>query len=395
MRDGSSKRGSKREMIIHESELRAIAGLAAQWGGLETGGDMYGLYTRQGRPVVQFVSGPGPGATHETAHFAQDLRFCVRMHREMGSRYGLQWLGTFHSHHGLGLRRPSGGDVSQVRSVTNRNNLKQWCEIIASHARPSRAHYAVPAFLPTRDPSNGGLSIRIDAFIYSDPQKGAWLPARVRVLPSPSPFRGSARSSMGASPDGVGGAARFPMERIVLEGQDADRVAPEQDGDFGALASQLARLPERAQQEVELRAETGSLLIKLPLPGGDAVLMALSKRPPHSVQTVCIIDEVTLDGKDVTAGAVGMARRTCLCDAYERVRSMVLGRAGRRTVEIDRKDPTERGATSEESHAGTTKEAAGHNGAPDAGKQEEASVERKPSAPLAHRDYRSPAQCEE
>jgi len=46
------QRGFQPYIVAWESELRFMAGLAARWGNIETGGEIYGLETHVGRPVI-------------------------------------------------------------------------------------------------------------------------------------------------------------------------------------------------------------------------------------------------------------------------------------------------------------------------------------------------------
>ena len=69
------QRGFQPYVVAWESELRFMAGLAARGGNIETGGEVYGLETHAGRPVIILATTPGPNAIHEVARFRQDIDF--------------------------------------------------------------------------------------------------------------------------------------------------------------------------------------------------------------------------------------------------------------------------------------------------------------------------------
>ena len=64
-------------IVIYESEFRIIAGISAQWSrrGLETGGELFGLWTHGQRPFILLVTGPGHDAVHQPAYFSQAMHF--------------------------------------------------------------------------------------------------------------------------------------------------------------------------------------------------------------------------------------------------------------------------------------------------------------------------------
>lgn len=93
------------------SELAAMARAAAHHPHEETGGELLGTFQRDGKPVLWAATGPGPKATHGLTHFRQDAQFLRRAVRLSEQRYGLCHLGSWHSHHALGLTEPSRGDI--------------------------------------------------------------------------------------------------------------------------------------------------------------------------------------------------------------------------------------------------------------------------------------------
>ena len=128
----SSSRCGSEQVLIPESEMRLIAAVSAQWGNTETGGTLVGLWTHGSRAVVHLALPPGPDASHEAAHFADDIEHFRSTGALLYERFGVQPIGTWHSHGGLAMDEPSGGDVNQVRSITAKNGIRRWVQIITT-----------------------------------------------------------------------------------------------------------------------------------------------------------------------------------------------------------------------------------------------------------------------
>lgn len=97
--------------IIYRSELDYLARCVLDYPNIETGGQLFGYWTSQGAPVVLYVIGPGRNANHQQAFFNQDINYLDSIGNELLNRYALQHIGEWHSHHQLGLARPSGHDA--------------------------------------------------------------------------------------------------------------------------------------------------------------------------------------------------------------------------------------------------------------------------------------------
>jgi hypothetical protein len=100
--------------LIYQGELDYISRCILDSPSIETGGELFGYWTASGAPVVLYAIGPGPRANHETSFFNQDVDYLVTVGNRLISRFGLQHIGEWHSHHSLGLDRPSGHDASTV-----------------------------------------------------------------------------------------------------------------------------------------------------------------------------------------------------------------------------------------------------------------------------------------
>lgn len=102
------------EAIIYKSEMDFVSRCILDYPNIETGGQMFGYWTDNGTPVVLYTIGPGPHANHQSAFFNQDLNYLESIGRILTQKYGLQHIGEWHSHHQLGLARPSGHDANSM-----------------------------------------------------------------------------------------------------------------------------------------------------------------------------------------------------------------------------------------------------------------------------------------
>lgn len=303
---------------IYGSELEMAARVSAECGEIETGGDTYGLWTRGGRPMIMLATGPGPNATHESAHFAQDIDFCRETIERIEGRYGVQWLGTWHSHHRLGLPRPSGGDVNQVQSLTRRNGFDRWCEIIVTFegggniSRHSRARQG----RGQRTVASG--AIRCSAFLYTNPQQGEKVEVPIRVFPGISPFRLTvlAAGALDCNQIGEEGFC-FPHERIVYEAFDPTSEAIGQASQIPEVViEQLEELPEEAQEGIELSTTAETVIVELPIPQGRSARVSYARTPPHFIENVQVGNETNGVLEDVTEACLDGRRRVRLRDVF-------------------------------------------------------------------------------
>jgi len=99
---------------IYRSEFERVLKAIAASPDIETGGELFGFYRDDGTPVVCYAIGPGPRANHQRAFFNQDLDYLVKVGAVLCERHGLEHIGEWHSHHRLGLARPSGHDAETV-----------------------------------------------------------------------------------------------------------------------------------------------------------------------------------------------------------------------------------------------------------------------------------------
>jgi hypothetical protein len=218
-------------------------------------------------------------------------------------KYGIQLIGFYHCHHFLGLQRPSTGDVSQVQSITSKNNFTRWCEIITTCEggddtlqRDARARSKLLR-------SSETLRIRVNAYLYTDPQQGEKIEVPLRILSGISPFRLRILADGILDPADIGEyACGFSMEQIIYDSFDFEKAPPvETDRVLQALAAQCEELPREAQDGIRFEVENDSVTVTLPLPDNGDAHISFSDKPPYPIQKVCVRNESHKKSVDVTA----------------------------------------------------------------------------------------------
>lgn len=99
---------------IYKSELEYVLRCILERPDIETGGELFGFWKDDGTPVVVYAIGPGPKANHEYAFFNQDMDYLSKVGAILTGKFGLEHIGEWHSHHRLGLARPSGHDAATI-----------------------------------------------------------------------------------------------------------------------------------------------------------------------------------------------------------------------------------------------------------------------------------------
>lgn len=103
--------------MIFKSELDALKRMVAVYPDRETGGTLFGHITRTGAMVIDLVTEAGPNSIHSTCNFEPDLAYEETIAGKIINTYAIESIGTFHSHHRLGLSEPSIGDIEMVRRL--------------------------------------------------------------------------------------------------------------------------------------------------------------------------------------------------------------------------------------------------------------------------------------
>ena len=107
-------------ILINQEEMDILSRYILDYPNIETGGQLFGYWTYDGKPVVLFVLGPGPKAGHYDTFFSQDLNYLKSRALVLQKKYGLNHIGEWHSHHQLGLAYPSGHDARNISTNMRR-----------------------------------------------------------------------------------------------------------------------------------------------------------------------------------------------------------------------------------------------------------------------------------
>jgi hypothetical protein len=165
---------------IYQGELQFISECVVEYPDLETGGDFFGFWSREGNPVIQYVLGPGNQTSRTGTSFFQDIEYLRECGTVLHNLFGLEHIGAWHSHHQLGLLRPSVGDVRTMRNALRNRH-------------PSR-------FLISICNIDGRSSVSIGCFLFSRDDEMDYSPCDVLVLPGDSPVRDRLRREGTHSP---------------------------------------------------------------------------------------------------------------------------------------------------------------------------------------------------
>jgi len=132
---GGHQIGFKPYVGIWQNELQVMAELASRWGDIETGGEVYGLISHAGRPVIMLVTPPGPKAIHRVAQFTQDVDFFKETDVFLRNNFGLQYEGSWHSHHHLDIKGLSPGDIHSSNAIASKNGYWRLAQFVLTFER--------------------------------------------------------------------------------------------------------------------------------------------------------------------------------------------------------------------------------------------------------------------
>jgi len=102
------------KIYLFEEDQKMMEDLVLHYPDIETGGDLFGLWTSEGDVVLHIVLGPGQGCKRTDVSFYQDIPYLQRNGELLTQNYMLCHIGEWHSHHQLRLSHPSHGDSSTV-----------------------------------------------------------------------------------------------------------------------------------------------------------------------------------------------------------------------------------------------------------------------------------------
>ena len=151
-------------VYINEGEKHQIHEWVKRWPNTETGGDLFGAWIDDHTAVVQFVLGPGNNCHRTGASFYQDVDYLRDAGSFLTQQHGLCNIGQWHSHHQLGLTRPSGGDENTVWSNMPKLGLNRYIVFIATITGGSRSYFGYSDYYGSS--SNEGLNVNINPYLF-------------------------------------------------------------------------------------------------------------------------------------------------------------------------------------------------------------------------------------
>ncbi|MBQ0029803.1 MAG: hypothetical protein KBT32_05135 [Bacteroidales bacterium] len=125
--------------VIYRSEMDYISRCIGDYPNIETGGQLFGFLQEDGVAVVCYAIGPGKSANHQVTFFNQDTEYLQTVYNEISRKYGLRYIGEWHSHHQLGLAKPSGHDALTVIHGIQRHNFQNFLLCIGNCDRSARS----------------------------------------------------------------------------------------------------------------------------------------------------------------------------------------------------------------------------------------------------------------
>jgi len=137
------------KVYLFEEDQKMMEDLVLRCPDIETGGDLFGLWTTEGDVVLHIVLGPGQGCKRTDVSFYQDIPYLKRNGELLTQKYMLCHIGEWHSHHQLRLCQPSRGDSTTViRNYPGRDTCG-FLLIIANILSLARGQVTLSPFLYT------------------------------------------------------------------------------------------------------------------------------------------------------------------------------------------------------------------------------------------------------
>ncbi|XP_028402800.1 uncharacterized protein PFB0145c-like [Dendronephthya gigantea] len=201
-------------VYMNEGEQHQIEEWVKKYDDIETGGDLFGAWIDEHTAVVQFVLGPGDGCRRSSVSFYQNINYLREAGGYLTQKHGLCNIGQWHSHHRLGLTRPSGGDENTVWGNMPSLGLKRYIVFIATITGGNRSYYnySTSSYHDRED-----LKVNINPYVFeikngyrNDVPLGT-----IEPLPGNSPFRLDDRiqNAIKIGAESTNEVRKFPQKR--------------------------------------------------------------------------------------------------------------------------------------------------------------------------------------
>lgn len=333
-------------MRLFRDDMQFMVSDAYHWGNVETGGALYGLWTHAGRPVIMLATPAGPDACNQTAHFAQNPDHVFEMSQKLQGKFGIQYLGNWHSHHSLGMDHPSGGDVEQIHRVATKSNVSRMIQIVITCTQKRVPFFRTPAICqkittslintmkvsplvnevlrPCNDSCETMEKMCVNAFIYTDAKKGSYQRCPVTLLSETNPIRIALAGSELIHAGDMQPKEDFPLEGIIYDKVDASHESQASQEVIPAfIIRQISSLPDRVAEKVEVHVNHGMLFLSVPM-GDKTIVVAYRDNPTECrICSVGVVGDVDKQMTDMTDKVLKQGQFLPLSRIYERIENLM------------------------------------------------------------------------
>jgi transcriptional regulator with XRE-family HTH domain len=269
-------KSTRTTIAIYESELQAVGLDSASWD-TETGGDLFGIWGDI--PVIYLATRSGPNSIRDHAHFRLDVDYLIKLSTELQNHWGLRYFGDWHSHHRLGLEKPSSGDQSRIERLAAKNNFRDMAELIITFSS---------AYAKNRN-------IDVHCYAYQDLPLHNISEAMLIVLKGTSPIREALIASSLLPEQQLSTFSSFSIDRIVIPNEPLGRVpgcegSPIEQISEKILDRALLELAKVSSDKMELHKTSFGLVIVMPVNKTEHVAFAVDKKWPHKLLQVDWMD---------------------------------------------------------------------------------------------------------
>ena len=154
------------KVYIYKNDYNAMCTEVYKHQHIETGGNLFGLWTTSGSAVIHVFLGPGKNCRRTTTSFHQDTEYLNRVGRFVNDNYMFCHIGEWHSHHSLSSDKPTNADEQMIRC-----NLPQ----------------SVPKFLVIIANIENRDTIKLSPYFFCDEGR-RYEKAEFKVLDTDGPF---------------------------------------------------------------------------------------------------------------------------------------------------------------------------------------------------------------
>ena len=126
------------KVYMFEEDIAMVQKLVLLYPDVETGGDLFGLWTAEGDAVLHIVLGPGKNCSRTDVSFNQDIPYLQRNGELLTENYMLVHIGEWQSYYQQRLFKPRHGDSSTVIRYFPRGAVYGFLLIIANIVEPDK-----------------------------------------------------------------------------------------------------------------------------------------------------------------------------------------------------------------------------------------------------------------